>query len=156
MKLLCDQMLGSLATWLRFIGYDTFYTNGIISDQELLTIAKKEGRVLITRDKTLIIMAKKQHVEFIVIETISLDEQLRIVLTKKPIKDDRILSRCSICNTPLNSIEKHLVVDQIPPGVFEQHTLFWICPSCNKIYWRGSHYDKIMKKVHQLQLSQSD
>ena len=51
MKFLCDQMLGTLAKWLRIYGFDTFYANRDISDSELLDISKKENRILITRDK---------------------------------------------------------------------------------------------------------
>jgi uncharacterized protein len=155
MKILCDQMLGSLATWLRFIGFDTFFTNGVISDQELLAIAKKEGRVLITRDKNLLAMAKKNHVGHIPIDTISLDEQLQKVLKNKTIEDVKVLSRCSLCNTTLKIIEKRNVINKIPPGAYEQYNLFWTCPNCHKIYWRGSHYDKILKKVNQLKLNKS-
>ena len=154
MKILCDQMLGSLATWLRFIGYDTYYTNEIKTDEELLEIAKKEKRILITRDKTLIEIAKKQKVEVIPIETIDLDEQLLLVLKDKPIQDLRVLSRCSLCNGELRIASKNQVADKIPPRIHDQYMLFWSCPNCNKIYWRGSHYDKIVDKVNQLKLFQ--
>ena len=54
MKFLCDQMLGTLAKWLRLLGFDTFYANDEIKDDILLLIAKKENRAIITRDKELI------------------------------------------------------------------------------------------------------
>jgi len=54
MKFLCDQMLGTLAKWLRIYGFDTFYANYKISDEELIKISKDEKRVLISRDKELI------------------------------------------------------------------------------------------------------
>lgn len=60
MKFLCDKMLGTLAKWLRIYGFDTFYANSEIDDEGLMEIAKKEKRVLITRDKDLIIKAKKR------------------------------------------------------------------------------------------------
>jgi uncharacterized protein len=150
MKFLCDQMLGSLATWLRFLGYDTFYTNEQIDDQELLAIAKKEHRILLTRDKTLIAITKKQKVDLIPIETISLDEQLTLALKDKSINELKVLSRCSLCNTELRIASKNQVKDKVPPKVYDQYTLFWLCPKCDKAYWRGSHYDKILKKVNQL------
>ena len=65
MKFLCDQMLGTLATWLRLFGFDTFYANAEMDDDELLKIAEKENRVLITRDKELIIRAKKKNIKVI-------------------------------------------------------------------------------------------
>ena len=149
-------MLGSLATWLRFFGYDTYYTNERKEDRELLEIAKKEKRTLLTRDKTLIAIAKKQGIDLIPIETISLDEQLLLALKDRSIEDLKVLSRCSLCNTELRIASKNQVKDKVPPKVYDQYMLFWLCPKCDKAYWRGSHYDKILKKVNQLKLNQKN
>jgi uncharacterized protein with PIN domain len=60
MRLLCDQMLGTLAKWLRLIGFDTFYATKEMDDSELLQIAKKEKRIILTRDKELLVRGKKK------------------------------------------------------------------------------------------------
>jgi len=147
MKVLCDQMLGSLATWLRFLGIDTFYANDQITDDELLTIAVLEKRVLITRDKELIMRARKKQHPVIPISSIDLDEQLSKVISEISFDPDSILTRCSLCNSILRSIEKKEVHENVPKKVYESHHKFWICPSCKKIYWKGSHYDEIIKKI---------
>ena len=69
MKFLCDQMLGTLATWLRLFGFDTFYANSEIDDDELLDITKKENRTLVTRDKELTIRASKRKLQYIEINS---------------------------------------------------------------------------------------
>lgn len=149
MKFLCDQMLGTLARWLRLLGFDTFYATVEMKDDELLQIAKKENRILITRDKELILRAKNQNIRVTMIDSTDLEKQLIKVLQKNKaiIHESKVLSRCSCCNTPLTEISKQNVKNRVPPKIFEKHNTFWHCSTCNKIYWMGSHYDKIMEKI---------
>jgi uncharacterized protein len=150
MKLLVDQMLGTLAKWLRFFGIDTFYATQSIQDDELLEIAKKEHRVLVTRDKELILRAQKRDIRVIPVFTRDLDEQLNKVLENTNVDTTQILSRCSLCNTKLISIDKEQVKDKVPENVYQTNETFWICSNCHKIYWRGSHYDEIIQKIKSL------
>ena len=96
MKILCDQMLGTLAKWLRIMGFDTFYANAEMSDEDLLNIAKGENRTIFTRDKELIIRGKKKNLNVIAIETTDLDLQLNQALKHVNIDEKSILSRCEI------------------------------------------------------------
>ena len=155
MKLLCDQMLGTLAKWLRLLGFDTFYASSDISDNELLTIAEKENRILITRDKQLILRAEKIGLRVTKIETYDLVMQIKKVLQENNmIIDERnILSRCSNCNTLLTKVSKEEVKGLVPPKVFEHHEMFWCCPNCNKIYWLGSHYENMREMIQKIKLS---
>jgi len=150
MKVLCDQMLGSLATWLRFLGVDTYYATDEQSDDELLEVAQKEKRMLLTRDKELIIRAHSRNLPVIPIEDDDLDTQLELVVSKIQIDESLILTRCALCNTPLQQVEKDKVQHKVPENVFENHTLFWRCPQCNKFYWKGTHFEKIQQKIKQL------
>lgn len=147
MKLLCDQMLGTLAKWLRIFGYDTFFANNIISDNDLINVAKNEDRVLITRDKELIQKSKKQKIRVIGIDTIDLDGQIRIVLENFEIDEKLFLSRCTICNSEVEKIDKKLVKGKVPKKVFEKQNRFFYCQNCDKYYWFGSHYDKMVNKI---------
>ena len=153
MKALCDQMLGSLAKWLRLFGFDTFYVNSEMEDEELLQVAKIEDRVIITRDKQLIARGKKEKLSLIDINTTDLDEQLNLVLKNVAIDQKAILSRCSVCNTILDEIKKSEVKGKVPTKIFENNEKFWLCSKCNKIYWMGSHYKKILDKIEQVKNS---
>ena len=150
MKFLCDQMLGTLAKWLRLFGYDTFYADGKISDNELLDIAQKEKRILITRDKLLTHIGRKKNLDVIKIKSTDIDEQLKIVLKNNIINEKQILKRCSICNNPIKLVNKNEIIDRIPKRVFENNEKFWYCNKCNKIYWTGTHYNKIIYKINKL------
>jgi len=144
-------MLGSLARWLRILGFNTFYPTAQTSDDELLLIAKQEHRVIISRDKELIARGKKQSLDVIGIQTTHLQEQITQVLTHLKVDTPALLSRCIVCNTPLLPILKESVRNLVPPKVFETREDFWFCPSCTKYYWRGTHYENMMEKINTLQ-----
>ena len=148
-------MLGTLAKWLRIFGFDTFYANAEISDEELLHIAKKENRVVVTRDRLLLQRGRKEDLQVIETNSTDLDEQLRHVLNLKDaeIDEDAFLSRCLVCNTNLEEISKKDVKAKVPEKVFINNEKFWLCPTCNKIYWTGSHTDKMIKKINKIKKS---
>ena len=150
MKFLCDQMLGTLAKWLRILGFDTYFANQVIKDIELLEIAKKEERILITRDKELVQRCKKRQIKFISISSIDLDEQLKTTLKNININEDQILTRCTVCNSILEEIDKEKVKGEVPEKVFQYKEKFWFCKNCKKYYWHGSHFDKMISKIKDL------
>ena len=147
MKILCDQMLGTLAKWLRLLGFDTYYASMSMTDDDLMTIAQRENRCFITRDKLLVQRARRRNIPVIHIQTINLDEQLHRVLSTTPLDETLFLSRCSVCNTLLNKINKKEVKNKVPEKVYKHQEIFWLCPGCQKIYWKGSHFDNIVKKI---------
>ena len=151
MKFICDRMLGTLAKWLRIFGFDTYYANSKIDDAELLEIAKKENRILLTRDKELIYAGRRENLKIIKIKTTDLDEQLQLVLQNVKINKTNFLSRCILCNTLLDGIKKEEVKTSVPKKVFENNEKFWFCTKCNKYYWIGSHYDKMLKKIGEIE-----
>ena len=150
MKVLCDQMLGSLARWLRFIGIDTFFSTEKLSDSDLLKIAQHDDRVLITRDKQLVTRAQKRQQKTIFLESVSVSDQLKKVLLSIPLDQQTVFSRCSVCNTQLTQVKKPLVKNHVPARVFSSHETFWFCSTCNKYYWHGTHTDAIKKTLSEL------
>ena len=143
-------MLGTLAKWLRIYGFDTFYASRDMDDPEVLEISKRENRILISRDKNLIIAARRENLKTIEISTTDLDEQISIVLGNIKPDKTKILSRCIICNAKVADIKKQNVEDKVPEKVFKNKEKFWLCKNCNKIYWKGSHYEKMFEKIDNL------
>ena len=150
MKLLCDHMLGSLAKWLRIFGFDTLYPDATTNDDEVLQIARAEKRLLISRDKELIIRGKKVKLDVLEIQTTNLNEQLAQVLTHLQIDCTQVLTRCTLCNNPLISVEKKTIKTHVPLKVFETRDQFWYCSVCNKYYWMGTHYENMIEKINEL------
>jgi uncharacterized protein with PIN domain len=150
MKLICDHMLGSLAKWLRIFGFDTRYPDMTTNDDEVLDIAKTEKRLLISRDKELIIRGKKLQLDVLELQMTDLDAQLAQVLTRIPVDRTNVLTRCTLCNTRLISMEKKTTKTHVPPKVFESRNQFWYCSICNKYYWMGTHYENMIEKINKL------
>jgi len=149
MKFICDDMLGTLAKWLRILGYDTRY--GAKNDDELLKISKQENRVLLTRDKNLYERTKNKSCS-LYIKSLSLHEQLVLVLYKTGIKisKDQMISRCIICNMPLENKRKSEIREDVPPYPFQHHERFWKCPKCNRVYWKGSHWNNMYDRIQRI------
>jgi len=144
-------MLGTLAKWLRILGFDTFYANSEIDDKKLLEIARKEDRTLVTRDKELMMNSRRENLRVVEINTVDLDEQLKLVLKNVEIDKTRFLSRCTICNSEIIEMDKEKVKSFVPKKVFENNKNFWYCKKCDKYYWTGSHSDKMLEKIKGLQ-----
>jgi uncharacterized protein with PIN domain len=149
-RLLCDHMLGTLAKWLRFMGYDTAYP-GPLDDTELLALAEREDRVLVTRDKEL----AGRSARALRVRSDELDEQVREVASALGLKLVDPLSRCSLCNAPLVPARLEDIGDLVPEGVRARHAAFWQCPSCHKVYWQGSHWDKMVERLAHFDLPKS-
>jgi len=113
-----------------------------------LQIAQKEKRLLISRDKELLQRAKKARIHVLEIQTTNLLEQVSKVLATLPIDKQKIFTRCTLCNTPLLSVEKKKIQDHIPEKVFKTRNDFWLCPVCHKYYWMGTHYENMMEKIN--------
>ena len=150
MKYICDQMLGTLAKWLRIYGFDTFYVNSEMDDAELINISKNEKRILITKDKNLIQMARKEKLKVIGIKTTDINKQINEVVIQFKINQSNFLSRCILCNSLIDEIKKDKVKNKVPKRVFEANENFWFCPKCRKIYWKGSHYKNMIDKINTL------
>jgi uncharacterized protein with PIN domain len=143
-------MLGSLAKWLRIFGFDTFYPDALMNDDHILEIAKCEKRLLISRDKELLMRGKKEQVKVLEIQTTSLTDQVKQVLNEIPIDAKKVLTRCILCNTVLDVVEKKEIKNHVPPKVFETRDNFWRCSICNKYYWMGTHYENMIEKINTL------
>ncbi len=153
LRFIADAMLGSLARWLRILGYDTVYFKRI-SDRELLEYAAKENRVILTRDYGLYRRAKKRNLEAVYFETSKIDRMLKILAKKYSISlnIDPNRTRCPICNGSLRKVSRKEVEGKVPEVVFREHSEFWICSKCGKIYWKGTHWismEKILSEVRE-------
>ena len=143
-RLLVDTMLGTLAKWLRAAGFDTAYLPHA-EDDKLLEIAAEEGRILLTCDRELAGRAppgKALHVQ-----AKGLDEQLSFTIKSLDLQMESPLSRCLVCNSPLEALQKEKAKGMVPDGVMEKQSEFWRCPRCDKAYWPGSHYSAMQGKL---------
>ena len=146
-KFLVDNMLGKSAKYLRMLGYDTRYPVPN-NDIKILKIAADENRVIITRSHKLFKKATNQ-IRIILIESNQFQDNFRTIIKNSPItfSKDQLFQRCLECNTLLQMIDKSSIKDKIPPKVKKYCNKFTHCPNCQKIYWRGGHTERMLKKV---------
>lgn len=141
-------MLGRLAHWLRAMGYDTVYL-GQADDGDLLRLARQEGRLLLTRDAKLAAAAAGHGC---LVRARRLEEQLTEVVAKLGLAaaKEGWLSRCLDCNTLVEQVPREAVRDRVPPRALALHDAFWACPGCGKVYWQGSHADRMLERLAEL------
>ena len=135
MRFIVDTMLGTLAKWLRVLGFDTIYAKDT-SDGEILSIAEREDRIIISRDRDL---CERKSNSIFILHT-ELDNQIAQVVEAYPVNEENILSRCLECNSALDIASKIEAKGKVPNGVIVRHEEFWKCQKCNKFYWPGSHW----------------
>lgn len=140
-KFFADSMLGKLARWLRLLGYDTLY-HPSISDDKLIEEAKKEGRIILTLDLRL---AGQMKENCFLLSSQDPYLQLREVLEKYNLDPWKgLFSRCVLCNLKVEKVkDKKEVEKEVPLYALNQSSLFYRCPSCGKVYWEGSHHQRI-------------
>jgi uncharacterized protein with PIN domain len=146
MRFLADNMLGRLATWLRLLGYDTAYLPEA-DDHALVRIARAEDRVLLTRDVEL---TRRRGIHHILIESEKVNEQLQQVFHALNLTAREAFSRCAECNTLLDPASKETVRDGLPPYVFQTQERFLRCPYCHRVYWRGTHWARMVAQIEDL------
>lgn len=143
-------MLGRLAKWLRILGYDTLYL-GDVEDHVLAKVAIAQRRVLLTRDMEL---AGKRGFTSLLIRSGNLREQLIQVIEELGLKleSEVWLSRCPLCNHLLLPVHKESVRGEVPAYVFATQERFVRCLHCHKVYWPGTHLDRIMEELEKLHI----
>jgi uncharacterized protein with PIN domain len=151
-KFVVDHNVGKLARWLRLMGYDArFFRGG--SDAELVALALKEGRIIVTRD-TLIMQRRlvtKGKLKALLIKSDQPERQIRQLIDGLHL-DYRFnpFSLCLECNQPLVERKKTEVKELVPPYVYKTQDQFRQCPECQRIYWRGTHWRAMTQRLEGL------
>ncbi len=146
-RFMVDVMLGRLARWLRVLGFDASYSDNA-EDAELVRQSIDEERILLTRDQAL---PEEWWIDnYLLVDSVRPMEQLRQVVRQFDLKwGDRLFTRCTLCNEPLHPVELEDVQSMVPERVAEVATRFVKCPSCDRVYWPGSHVERMKKRLEE-------
>ncbi|MCL5105681.1 MAG: Mut7-C RNAse domain-containing protein [Armatimonadetes bacterium] len=147
MKFIADCMLGKLAKWLRMLGYDTVYILDA-DDEELVRIAVREDRVLLTRDVRLC-ERRMVRARCVFVDWGTTREQVRQVFKALDLRlsEDSLFTRCTVCNGEIRPIPKSEVGERVPPYVYKTQHDFGYCEQCDRIYWRGTHVQHVLEAL---------
>jgi len=147
-KFICDVHLGKLATILRLLGFDTLYRNDY-DDEDIIDIAVQEQRIILTCDRGILKHSVVTH--GYCLRSRQAMPQTKEVLRRFDLAGPaKPFSRCTVCNAPIVSVEKKEVLEKLPTRVAETYDTFRRCSGCGRVYWQGSHYEKIIAKIEAL------
>jgi uncharacterized protein with PIN domain len=152
-KFLADGMLGKLTRWLRMLGQDVEYSTQL-SDDQLLTMAKAESRILLTKDFELYQRAIKCGIEAFYVEGSNEAERLA-QLSKRygvVLEVNMAESHCPRCNAKLNAATKEQVKNDVEANTYLYYDSFWKCPNCGHVYWQGAHWNQINATLKQAKI----
>lgn len=145
-RFILDTHLGKLARYLRLLGFDALYDRGWDDEQLARLAATGERRILLTRDHGLLKRKQVTHGYFVRSDQPPL--QIREVLRRFDLfQSVQPFKRCTRCNGVVQSVDKGVVLPQLPRGVAERCEEFTRCPVCLRIYWKGSHYDHMQRII---------
>lgn len=140
-RFIADAMLGRLARWLRTLGHDTAYDDHI-ADEALVRRALAEGRHILTRDRG--IFREWRFQGGLLLESDGTLEQLREVVSAFGLSlPERLFTRCRVCNGALEPAPRADVAKEVPSRVLARKDTFVRCPDCGRVYWEGSHTERM-------------
>ena len=143
-----DAHLGQLAKNLRMLGFDVLYRNDY-HDAEVTRIASEEQRVVLTRDRDLLI--RKEIVHGCYLHALDADAQAIEVLARYRLRDAvHPFSRCLTCNGLLHRVGKDAVAHRVPQRSLQHHDVFHECSECKQVYWEGSHVERMRLRMARL------
>lgn len=144
-KFIADVHLGALVKYMRMLGFDVLYKNNY-SDEEIIQTSLRENRTILTKDRKLLKNNKITHGYWM--RTEGTEQQVKEIIRRFDLKNNiREFLRCLECNNILEPIDKDKVVNRIPPKVKEWQNEFWYCPLCDKVYWKGTHFEKMSEFI---------
>ena len=152
-KFIADNNVGKLARWLRMMGYDTLLFRQK-DDAQMIKTALSENRVVLTKDTQFM---KRRLVTNGKLRTIHIkqdDPKLQVQEVVKTLNLNyhfKPFSLCLECNQALIARDKEEVQNLVPSRVLEAQTQYTQCPACHRIYWQGTHWQAMVKKLQDLQ-----
>jgi hypothetical protein len=147
-RFVLDGHLGRLNAHLRMLGLDCLYENDT-ADNSLLRISVNEDRILLTRDRRLL-MQKSIKLGYLV-RSVEPWQQLREVFDRYGLRTwVRPFQRCIRCNHLLEAVRKEEIQERLEPLTKLYFEEFRICPACKQIYWKGSHFDMMQRLIASL------
>ena len=146
-RFIADAHLGGLANLLRMTGFDTLYDNNY-HDPQIELLAAQERRIVLTRDRELLKRRSITHGCYV--RALKPPDQLCEIFDRLDLAHSiKPFTLCLNCNAPLRPVEKAAVLDRLPPSVRERFDHFSTCDVCQRVFWKGSHWQRMRTMLEQ-------
>lgn len=153
-RLILDVHLGKLARYMRLLGFDTMYQT-YLEDDQIVSIASRENRIVLTRDIQLLKNSQVTHGYWV--RSQKPMEQLREVIQRLDLsKKIRPFHRCMECNGIIKHVDKTEIINFLKPKTRIHYEDFYQCEQCHRVYWNGSHYQRMVSMLLNLDIRLSD
>ena len=147
-RFMADHNIRDMVKMLRALGLDVA-ENKDFSPEEMVDAAISENRIILTGNRQL--LKRKRVTHGIFVHSTDRENQVRLIVRRLCLEDlCKPFSRCLLCNTCLVKVEKDDVSDRIPPKTRNRCHDFARCPACNRLYWKGTHYQHIQKRIERI------
>lgn len=150
-RFVLDTHLGRLASYLRMLGFDTLYRNDY-PDDELAQVSAEQERILLTRDIGLL---KRGIVTYgYYVRNTNPKKRIAEVITRYNLLEQaEPFKHCMKCNGLLQAVDKETIIEELPPRTANFYDEFHRCLECERIYWKGSHYQRMQTFIDVLQVT---
>ena len=140
-----DVHLGKLARYLRMLGFDCDYSDSR-NDDELARISIDEKKILLTRDRGIL---KRANIDraLCIHSTVSEEQAAEVIRRLDLASSIRPFSRCTECNALVRKLDDGQIPADTPDGVKQWCTEYFRCPGCGRLYWKGSHADRMVERI---------
>lgn len=147
-RFILDTHLGKLASYLRMLGFDTLYNNRA-EDRDLAEISCREHRILLSRDRGLLMRNIVTHGHLIK-ETDPTRQLMEVIQRFQLINKVQPFRLCLTCNGLLQDVQKDAILDHLQPHTRLVYENFFQCVQCGKIYWQGSHHKRMVDFIEKI------
>ena len=144
-RFVLDAHLGKLAAYLRALGFDSLYQTDC-QDEVLARISAEQQRILLTRDRGLLKRSIVTH-GYLIRETGSHRQRAEVVRRFNLLSSITPFRRCLHCNSLLRRVPKERIRERLLPETRWLYKEFTLCPGCNRVYWKGSHYEHMKRMI---------
>ncbi len=141
-----DVHLGRLAKYLRMVGFDTLYSSEDWGDKYIADTGGKENRIVLSRDIGLLKRSSVTYGYFV--RNKDSYQQFTEITNRYSLKNNFApFTRCIRCNSKIESVEKDEITNLLESGTKQEHNEFWQCTGCQQIYWKGTHYKRMVEML---------
>ena len=147
-RFVADCHLGRLAKYMRLLGFDTVYENDL-DDTTIAKISMNDTRIILTKDRGLLKRKSVMHGYYV--REVNPKNQVAEVIKRFDLRNmTNPFTRCLKCNGTISRIKKEIEIERLLENIKTSYREFFICNECDQIYWKGSHYEKMLNLINSM------